>query len=736
MSQDEGGITTVDVHVKAIEKSQFELDVPVYYEIWQPNNLKVVKIQKLGSKWVLSTPNEQWQARRHDVPLLFEPPTKAKPTGVFNVHWMDCPESIQFDYDSDAQPTSVMFIVATYCKAPDTDLLADASKANWDMFIRRSSTLAVFYGDSGVFSRPSRAYSEIRFTKHSSADHEIFTIQKSGVTKHDATLWELQLRKHWETNYFKKLWDGFLWKEFQFLYTETVVPINIVVDGPPVRMSPIPETTHSDPRAKDFYMYNGVSAQSHYNLPENYQCSEEWLEDRLSEITKSRGYNLQWFVDVSRAVFDHGEKLVTEFRLLRAFAVRVCTIHCETIPYLFDICFSLNKQIINYDIAVNAAAFFGDCEDVARTIYRIAVTILKGSWTSPVIRELQRVIAFIGVPVGVGGRGQAPVVRRKKNKNKKVTSKDKLVAHQFAALIPVTVLHKALFGKDASTEKVLSQWAKAFRLDPEGHFWTTYAPHPAIMEGTMVTTPFYSETNDEITAKDVLFEKFRNTLNVEGEDECVWKKCALEYPLSVNKDSGCTVHAKVQRLYIGMLADVYADSPIVQVDSVPSGKVEIDLRCHHSFMVYDTFRQSNGINGPFFFNKMEDPSLMQWKLQVTAPMTDEMYQIEKHIRDQFDRPVQCLLAREHEMAGQCVLKSDALNTASHEVMTKQMVRCVIPRDRTRRLMVVAWVLDHKTMQILDKLLSIANRYMTETDNKKVERCIVPYDNCYAVIYRW
>jgi hypothetical protein len=639
---------------------------------------------------------------------------------------------IGLEYDPKAPKESVLLVVATYGKAPDSDLRDDATNANWDMFIRRTSTLAVFNGDNGQFSRASRAFSEIRFTTHDTADHETFTLSVQGTGKKMEN-WESRVREYWETNFYKPIWDGFIWKEFQYIYTGTVVPLNIVVDGPPVRMSPLPETAHHDSRAKDFYLYNGVSAQSHYNTPETYQCSEEWLKDRLKEVVQSRGYTVDWFTDIGQRVFGRSERrLDVEFHLLKAFAVRVCTIHCETIPYLYDICFSNQNKVLGYDYAVNAAAFFGDCEDVARTIYRIAITILKGTWTDPAILELQRVIAFIGVPVGMGGRGQAPVLRHKTTKKEPVTDDDKKVAHQFAALVPVDLIHRALLGRNSFSEETRARWAKRFRLDPKGFYWTAYPAHAAIMEGTMVTTPFYSETSDEATFKDAMFSHFRNILVMEGEDECVWKRCALEYPLSSKVSSGCTVHAKVQRMYSAMFQELYPDTPVIKVECMPrsNGQAEVDLRYHQSFAISTVDQESNGIAGPVFFSALADPNKIPWKLQVTTPMTKQVFEKEKHVRDQFDRPVQCLLARKPEAAGQCVLKIPRLNGDSQMQLRKEPPTSPIPKERTRRLMVIAWVLDGPTMTILNKLLHDAQQYA------KVTRTIVPYDNCYAAVYHW
>jgi hypothetical protein len=354
-----------------------------------------------------------------------------------------------------------------------------------------------------------------------------------------------------------------------------------------------------------FAVSKGLSASALWIQPPNQVVTDQWIHQSLQEILAIRGATLEDFlaVPLNRPSEDQ-QKCLSD-------VVKLMTIHTTTWPYVTDHVI-LNKpdgrrenQII--DVMEAARLRPGDCEDSASMAVQIATDILNRTDTKdPIIIKVRQCIAVLGVPCGMNGSIVDP------NQSDEL----ELQSHMFAGFIPIP-MYASMIGQPFDLHKMMKDFG--FTDKP-------YIPlHIALMEGTVLSTPYYTSRDHLAEDKKQKAHQVRSVLQqmVDEGDPAVWKNYCVPLPLTMHQDKGFHVHHAVYRVH------THAESFFFTSTTPWSVKVK-------SYVLYDQTGDL-GIPGTEFFCKyLRVPE--GWSMKEPVIRTHEVWALEQEVTRQFLHP--------------------------------------------------------------------------------------------------
>jgi hypothetical protein len=355
-----------------------------------------------------------------------------------------------------------------------------------------------------------------------------------------------------------------------------------------------------------FAVSKGLSASALWIQPPNQVVTDQWIHQSLAEILAVRGATLEEFLAVPlNRPSEPQQKCLSD-------VVKLMTLHTTTWPYVTDhvvvnkVDGSRENQII--DVMEAARLRPGDCEDSASMAVQIATDILNRTVdadASPVIIKVRQCIAILGVPCGMNGSIVDP------NQSDEL----ELESHMFAGFIPIP-MYAAMIGQPFDLQQMMQEFG--FKERP-------YIPlHIALMEGTVLSTPYYTSRDHLAEDKKQKAHQVRSVLQqmVDEGDPAVWKNYCVPLPLTMHQDKGFHVHHAVYRVH------THAESFFFPPPNQELVKVK-------SYVLYDQTGDL-GIPGTEFFCKYL--AIPEWRMKEPVEKTDEVFALEQEVVRQFLHP--------------------------------------------------------------------------------------------------
>lgn len=362
-----------------------------------------------------------------------------------------------------------------------------------------------------------------------------------------------------------------------------------------------------------FDVSKGLSASALWIQPPNPVVTDQWVHQSLQEILSIRGATLEDFLAVPlNKPSEQQQKCLSD-------VVKLMTIHTTTWPYVTDHVIiqkadgSRENQII--DVMEPARLRPGDCEDSASMAVQIATDILnRTETTDQVIIKVRQCIAVLGVPCGMNGSIVDP------NQSDEL----ELQSHMFAGFIPIP-MYAAMMAQLFNPQQMMQDFG--FKERP-------YIPlHIALMEGTVLSTPYYTSRDHLAEDKQQKAQQVRRVLQqmVDEGDPAVWKNYCVPLPLTTT-GKGFHVHHAVYRVHTH--AESFFFPPL-------SGATIVK-----SYVLYDQTGDL-GIPGAEFFCKyLTVPE--GWRMKEPVVKTDEVFALEQEVSRQFLHPYPVPLDRSME----------------------------------------------------------------------------------------
>lgn len=303
--------------------------------------------------------------------------------------------------------------------------------------------------------------------------------------------------------------------------------------------------------------FMGASAQAwyYYNGP---VVTAGWLIQKLHQVAFLHCYDVDRnYVRDANAVIN-GELWKDNPSLAQRLltnVVRIATMHATSSPYAEDgrddPATGERKDSDSYSSALKVP---GDCEDGAHAAYMVYMSVLFGDWAGDtsatkaerqILRALQQLAAYLGVPVCITGTSANPM--RPAYEVDPVTKKRVLRAsggtHAYGAVVPFPRFVRALFGAEAAaafkknrTEGPYARFRAAFGYDcPE----SAEELEVSAIETTLFSTPLsgHHEHHPGVEREkyDIMREFFRSVL---GERHCAAINAMYTFVL----DEDCACH--------------------------------------------------------------------------------------------------------------------------------------------------------------------------------------------------
>jgi len=401
-----------------------------------------------------------------------------------------------------------------------------------------------------------------------------------------------------------------------------LVPFSIAING-------IPVTIKITRDKKSFDMTKGVSPQSYWMPPSSSSqvlFTEDWYVERLNEVLGLRDCSVPEFMSVCTKFFkDNVFNISPEIHLCLADIIRVSTCFSQTQPWVADRRFRYNcKEIIELPFDCyhyeNVRAIWNDCEDSVRFSYDVLSELLRMDLDKiirPEVKMMRRVAAYIGIPIGITGLSCNP----ESPWNEKGYGN-----HMFGACIPHPVFTKMIGGgvEDKDEEEIKEHFCKQFGFDT---YPKQFYLHNAMLEGTLVGTPYVCERETVSEEKKKFREKIISTM-MKDTGVCHWKKWTVFCPFSSDPDRGVVTIHECHRAFTFAYQLFYPKEFLQRKKLLTVG----------SFSMNTGLTENSGIPGQEFFAKIKDLNENNWKLSVSYEMPKEVFKAEKLLLDQFNRP--------------------------------------------------------------------------------------------------
>lgn len=374
---------------------------------------------------------------------------------------------------------------------------------------------------------------------------------------------------------------------------QVVTPLSVPVHGVPVAYSP----EEAGKLYNDQYpVSKGLTAQSLWYMPDEQIVTDDWIRSSMLDVLRLR--------DVSWTEFIRPPPTEEERQKRLSDVVKLVTYHAATWPYFPDSVAvrdqtTTNIEEVPIDDMDPARIKPGDCEDVASISIQIANDIIRRrNVQCPFIRQIQRYLVMLGVPCGVSGLLQGS---------------DTL--HVYGMFIPAP-----LFCSLAGLE-----------LTRLGDDMTNVPLHCALIEGTVLSSPFYT-TRERVSSKKLaVCSQLQSILQVEGGEgggDIEWNNYCIPQAWSLRPDSvGRHVHSSVLRIFPCMPELVLGDwaKDVVK-------RSYIVLQSDGTMGVPATQLLSR-------FESVEDFKTRRWRLQATHDVPSHVIDLEREVIRNFYRPV-------------------------------------------------------------------------------------------------
>ncbi len=554
---------------------------------------------------------------------------------------------------------------------------------------------------------------------------------------------------HW-TGVLRKIWNKYTFNEHEIKgFMLTGSPLSLPLEGSPFRMG---LRSAKDP----FDCVAGLPSQSAWILKKDASpASEEWYETAMKQVLVVRGQSLKDFCS-----FIQGG--MAELGLLHDYqvsVVRALTLFQTTHPYVGDYRFDSKWERVSADATVvQLGATLGDCEDTAIGTYMLAVGLLRKQWPpGSVVQGMQKVLAVMGVPVGISGRGRDPNCRLEPGMSSKALG----VCHMYTIIVPFPILWKALSGKEPSSEQY--KWLSwKFGVEEE---LVKREDQCAVMETTIMATAFYHDRDkeEETVRKEHWRQRIKDLIKGVRDDPLSWMNYTTPHPLSCKQGdtAGELVHTRAYRMFTFGIQEFLDGGKKVTVELYNGNRQEVNLFVQGSFVVHkaqgykhkETFKPFDwvdcdlchrpwshctcgagtiGVDTETLFGK-QTLSQLGWKLKCNYPISDEVFQAEQQALDQFQRPIQEMTVSGFVQSGMvadpCLSDKLPETLQVFNQLKDKFLPTVHQNEKSdKRIMVYAWRL---VKEETERLMTTIKQLI-----KAKEVTMTPYGNGYAFVFHF
>ncbi len=551
--------------------------------------------------------------------------------------------------------------------------------------------------------------------------------------------------EHW-SGVLRKIWKQYTMKEHEIKgFMLTGSPLTLQLEGSPFKMG---MRSAKDP----FDCVAGLSAQSAWILNKEAKvASEEWYETALKQVLVVRGQSLEEFVQFVK----DGLKPKTLLHDYQVSVVRALTLFQTTHPYVGDYRFNSKWERVSADATVvQLGATLGDCEDTAIGTYMLAFDILRKQWPpGSVVQGMQKIMAIMGVPVGVSGRGRDPNCRLEPGMSSKALG----VCHMYTIIVPFPILWRALTGKEPSPEQY--KWL-VWKYGVEEDL-IKEEEQCGVMETTIMATAFYHDRGNESLQKEEWRQKIKNLISGMRDDPLSWMNYTTPHPLSCKQGdmAGELVHTRAYRMFTLAIQEFVEEGTKVKVELYNGKFEEVSLSQQGSFVVHktkgykhkETFKPFDwvdcdlchrpwdhctcgagtiGVDTETLFGKQTHS---EWRLKCNYPINNDIFKLELEALQQFQRPIQEMTVSGYVHQGM-VADPCMCDKLPETLQVFQQLKAKYPptihqnEKSDKRIMMYAW----RLIPLETETLVRAIKQLI----KAKEVTMTPYGNGYAFVFHF
>ncbi len=273
--------------------------------------------------------------------------------------------------------------------------------------------------------------------------------------------------------------------------------------------------------------FMGASAQAwyYYTTP---VVTEGWILQHMHEVMWLRQYDSGNYVE-DVAFIIKGDPWpdadAKRYQRLLTDVIRLVTMHATSSPYVEDKRYDASGKGFDSDSYTSALKVPGDCEDGAHSAYMIYMSLLFGTWIDPRVKALQKLAAYLGMPMCVTGTAANPMRGGVGG------------THAFGCVVPFPRFVKALYGDDeAVTKEAFQKFYEKFDF----HFPVDSDPlDVSAIETTLYSTPLVSHHECHPESETVRMRKVKDFAVKEMREV----SCAsINFSYTFVLDSDCACH--------------------------------------------------------------------------------------------------------------------------------------------------------------------------------------------------
>ena len=492
---------------------------------------------------------------------------------------------------------------------------------------------------------------------------------------------------------------------------EVMTPLSVPVHGVPVTYGvEVDGRVYND----QFAVSKGLTAQSLWYIPDERIVSDDWIRGMLRDILGLRGVSID---DFTRPTATRPLSRETQQKFL-SDVVKLVTYHAATWPYFPDtVTVRRPDDGVDEEVPIDdmdpARIKPGDCEDVASISVQIACDILRRrDVTCPIIASVQYYLAMLGVPCGVSGRVLGG------------TSGGHL--HVYGVFIPLPMFESLVASKAAGSTAAAGTASRPYVLETYGLDPADIPLHCALIEGTVLSSPFYTAREHVDARKVTVCLELEEVLRqVAGEDNVMqWNNYCVPQAWTLRPALGNGRHAHLEILRI------FPCMPELILGPAAATGGERGLA--RSYLM--TTRGAIGVAAQEFlggFASMREFEARMWRAEPTFRVPARVVELEKEVIRHFHRPV----TRIHYNARGCdrdvnkwPVPGESEEVEVLDELRKRYCRStIVPTDPNRRVVLYVWKLVRGEGEL------VLNEILTRIPTLKVAR-IQRLGHGFAVVF--
>lgn len=662
------------------------------YELWSPasQNSRIVYrlVKDSNGVWRVTLPFEQETNKN----TTFPSPESYNDDDDIEVSMFN--QTLRFPPPLSSTKTDAavtLLTIRTYALQPLFN--HDTKTRTW----QHVSDVCVLATDLGTcFERESTFLPEARYVE-TKVFHERFTFEVEGgdIIVRKGVTPETVLRQ---------IYNEFIQKEMDWGNVELPVrkqflaPISVCVTGIPLKSEAIDDRD-------GFSMYRGVSAQARWRLEPlkgTKFASNEWVVARLKEAVAIQGRTLAEFMDTCHTHFTNVPLSPRSCKPLHDCLVavgRMCTMWAESFPYVPDKRYVNDKGDKVEGDWLDFQRFGMDCEDGALFVYMLVSSILMtDERDGPVMQVIRQCLVAMGIPVGISGLARS------------LSDATKTVGHMYGALVPVPVLYEMLFHSPMTPKDLTrtKRWLiKRYRLLSTHPDQLIFCQHAMVIETTVLATPYYGERGRVSSNKRAFYQRAKSLLHDKYKElDINWTNYALQHPFAYDEEKGALMHSKVFRIFTAHVPNFFPR------EVLNGNNINYDIQ--HSFIV----NKREGVPGEDFFGRKAGTLC---RLSVSTPMSQQVYDKESYILQNFTRPIVTLTEKPDGYSPFKMI--DGYTVMDEEVCFDNTA--TIPKNHNDRFYLFVWRIKPQELQ------AVINDLVKGDKSKKVKLC--RYGNCFCVV---